>query len=206
MVGKLLDKLFPSGRGGAQPGAPWVVVGLGNPGSEYRDTRHNVAWWATAEIARRAGSKLDLKHQTAKFAEIDIAGQRAVLAEPRVYVNLSGEAVQYLLRRYNSGADRLIVICDDINLPVGKLRIRSKGGPGGHNGLRSVISQAKTEEFVRVRIGVGRPDSPDQQVDHVLGRMPPAEREAVMAAALKAADAVESIIRDGVETAMNRFN
>ena len=137
---------------------------------------------------------------------MDIGGQRAVLAEPRVYVNLSGEAARYLLRRYNSGSDRLIVICDDINLPVGKVRIRSKGGPGGHNGLKSMIAQVKTEEFVRVRIGVGRPESKDQQVDHVLGRMPPKEREAVKEAAVRAADAVESVIRDGVETAMNKFN
>lgn len=202
----LIQKLFPRGSGGAQPGVEWLIAGLGNPGPKYHNTRHNVGWWSLDDLAERNSAKFKATGGNSETAEIDIAETRVLLVKPLTYVNKSGDALRSLLRKHHIGPDRLIVIFDDLNLETGKLRIRSKGGAGGHNGMKSIISSLGTEEFARIRIGVGRPVASSEQVDYVLGTMPPKERELVKGTAKRAAEAAETAVTDSIENAMNRYN
>ncbi|MBI4219342.1 MAG: aminoacyl-tRNA hydrolase [Chloroflexi bacterium] len=183
-----------------------IIVGLGNPGPEYRDTRHNAGVWCLEVLARRARARLTRLDPRVSAAETYLAGFPVVLAQSRTFMNNSGQAVGYLLRRYETGAGRIIVLVDDMDLTPGKIRIRSTGSAGGHNGLKSVIGTIGTGEFIRIRIGVGRPASRGNEIDHVLAPLGPEERQQVLQAVSKAADSVETILRDGVEDAMNRFN
>lgn len=202
----LIQKLFPRGSGGARQPVGWIIAGLGNPGPKYRDTRHNVGWWSLDDLADRRGGRFKASGANAETAEIEIDGRRVLLVRPLTYVNASGDALRHVMRKHHVAADRLIVVYDDMNLETGKVRIRHKGGSGGHNGMNSIISALATDEFARIRIGVGRPVDSSEQVDYVLGRMAPKEREIVRAAATRAADAAQAAVQDGLENAMNRFN
>jgi PTH1 family peptidyl-tRNA hydrolase len=202
----LIQKLFPRGSGGAQGSVQWIVIGLGNPGPKYRDTRHNVGWWVIDDLAARNKTEVKSAGSNVDSVEIDCGGQRVLIARPLTFVNRSGDALRYLMRKHSVTADRMIVIYDDLNLAPGKIRIRKQGGAGGHNGMKSVIDSLGTNEFARIRLGIGRPMESGQQVDYVLGRMPPQERDLVRSASTRAADAVESVIADGIDNAMNRFN
>ena len=205
-VTSLLDKLFPSGSGGASDGPPWIVLGLGNPGAEYKNTRHNVGWWCLDELAKRTNAEFDRKRKEVKFAEVEIMGREVVLAYPRTFMNNSGLALSYLQNRFKTKSDQILVITDDINLPPGKVRIRSKGSAGGHNGLKSIITSLGTNEYARIRIGVGSPDSSSEQVRHVLGTFKPETRELVDAAVIRASDATELIVQNAIDEAMNKYN
>jgi PTH1 family peptidyl-tRNA hydrolase len=205
-VSSLLDKLFPSGNGGGSDGPPWIILGLGNPGPEYRNTRHNVGWWCLDELVRRTNADLNRKRKELRFAEVEFGGQQAVLAYPRTFMNRSGLALDYLTNRFQSGPEKILVITDDINLSPGSVRIRKQGGPGGHNGLKSIITALGSNEFPRVRIGVGTPDRSDEQVEHVLGTFEPETRDKVKAATDRAANAAEMIVAGDIDNAMNRFN
>jgi PTH1 family peptidyl-tRNA hydrolase len=202
----LIQKLFPRGTGGAQNSVEWIVAGLGNPGPQYKGTRHNVGWWSLDDLTSRAGGRFKASGASAEIADIEVDGRRVLLVRPLTYVNRSGDTLRHVMRKHHVIPDRLIVIYDDLNLETGKIRIRQKGGSGGHNGMNSIISALATEEFTRIRIGVGRPADSSEQVDYVLGRMAPREREVVRAAATRAADAAQSTIQDGLDIAMNRFN
>ena len=194
-------------RGGAPfEGAPYVVVGTGNPGPEYRDTRHNAGFWCIDRLAERAGVKLRRAHRHALVAVTTLDGEAVVLAKPRTFVNRSGLAVSYLLNRFAAGPQRLIAVVDDIHLPPGSVRIRAKGSPGGHKGLQSIAEHIGTSGFARVRIGIGAPDDPADQVRHVLGSLPPDERRQVDEAVGRAADAVAAILTDGIGPAMSAYN
>ncbi len=205
-VSSLLEKLFPSGSGGGSEGPPWIVVGLGNPGAEYRNTRHNVGWWCMDELVRRTGVELNRKRKELRFAETELGGTTVVLAYPRTFMNRSGLALNYLTNRFKTDHDKILIVTDDINLNPGSVRIRKKGGPGGHNGLKSIITTLGTNEFPRVRIGVGNPDSSAEQVDHVLGTFEPETRDLVKAASIRAADAITMIVSGEFENAMNKYN
>jgi PTH1 family peptidyl-tRNA hydrolase len=205
-VSRLLDKLFPGGSGGGSEGPPWIVLGLGNPGAEYKNTRHNVGWWCMDELVKRTNAELNRKRKEVRFAEIDLAGSQTVLAYPRTFMNRSGLALSYLTNRFKTVPEKILVVTDDINLNPGSVRIRKKGGPGGHNGLKSIITALGTNEFPRVRIGVGDPESADVQIDHVLGTFDPATRELVESATRKAADAITMIVNGEFDRAMNMFN
>ena len=205
-VSSLLDKLFPSGKGGGSEGPPWIVFGLGNPGAEYRNTRHNVGWWCLDELVRRTNAELNRKRKELRYAEVDLAGNQVVLAYPRTFMNRSGTALSYLTNRFKTGPENILVVTDDINLNPGSVRIRKKGGPGGHNGLKSIITVLGTNEYPRVRIGVGTPESAGEQVDHVLGTFDPETRDLVNAASLRAADAITMIVNGDIDNAMNKFN
>jgi len=192
--------------------AEWVVVGLGNPGPGYASHRHNVGFWAINELARRAGVRLKAAGRHLNFAVTTLAGSRVALAKPRTFVNLSGVAVREALRRTGADLERTIVIHDDLDLPVGALRIRRGGGHGGHNGLKSIGAEVGLD-FVRIRIGIGRPLvdgeptwDPEVIAAYVLSAPPPTERELLEEAVRLAADAVPVIITDGVERAASRFN
>ena len=202
----LIQKLFPRGSGGARGSIQWIVIGLGNPGPKYRDTRHNVGWWALDDLATRNKIEIKSSGSNVDSAEIDLNGERVLIARPLTYVNRSGDALRYLMRKHSVTPDRVIVIYDDLNLSPGKIRIRKQGGAGGHNGMKSIIDSLGSDEFARIRIGVGRPLESGQQVDYVLGRMPPQERDLVRAASTRAADAAVSVISEGIDNAMNRFN
>ncbi len=202
----LIQKLFPRGSGGARQAIEWLVAGLGNPGPKYKDSRHNVGWWSLDDLAERSGAKFSASGVNAEVAESRFASTSALLVRPLTYVNRSGDALKHLMRKHHIEPDHLIVIYDDLNLDPGIVRIRSKGGAGGHNGMKSVIASLGTDQFVRIRIGIGRPISGAEQVDYVLGKMPPAERSLVRNAAKRAAEAAEMVIVEDTDRAMNQFN
>ena len=185
-----------------------LVVGLGNPGRTYEHTRHNAGWAVLDEFAKRRGAGFRRSWrrpvQSAKTA-LEGAGS-LLLVKPLTYMNLSGEVLPGLMRPAGLTAKDLIVVADDINLPLGQLRIRPKGGAGGHNWLKSVMEHLGTEAFVRVRVGVGEQEEGKSLKDHVLERMHSEERRALADAAVRAADALECILVHGVDSAMNQFN
>jgi len=205
-VSSLLDKLFPSGNGGGSEGSPWLVVGLGNPGAEYKNTRHNVGWWCLDELVKRTNAELNRKRKDLRFAETKLGGSAVVLAYPRTFMNRSGTVLSYLTNRFGTTPDKILIVTDDINLKPGSVRIRKQGGPGGHNGLKSIITTLGTNEFPRVRIGVGNPESSAVQVDHVLGTFDPDTRDIVKSASERAADAITMIASGDFDKAMNKFN
>lgn len=183
-----------------------LIVGLGNPGRAYRQTRHNVGFEVADELARRMGVKFRRSWRfPAEMAEGTLEGEEVVLVKPRTFMNLSGEAVGPLARKKGIPAGDVIAIVDDLDLPLGRLRIRKSGGAGGHNGLKSLIAHLGTEEFPRVRIGIGR-DAEGDAVSHVLGRFRPEEEPVVREAVSRAADAVATALREGWDRAMNDFN
>ncbi len=184
-----------------------LIVGLGNPGKEYVGTRHNVGA-ATAELlASRAGESLRLGRDRALVATAHIGGKSIVLAFPTTYMNESGQAVRALMKRHGieSPAD-VVVVHDELDLAPGVVRVKVGGGLAGNNGLRSITAHLHTQDYVRVRIGIGKPRSKEQGADHVLSRLPKAERDLFDLAVQLAADAVELIITSGPDAAMNQVN
>lgn len=184
-----------------------LIVGLGNPGREYRDTRHNVGFLVVEEIARR--HQLVLAMAPSQVPETFVAKKYGpeplLVAKPLTYMNRSGDAVAALARYYDIGAADLLVVVDEAALPFGKLRARARGSAGGHNGLKSIIEQVG-DAFPRLRIGIGRGDPRWDLADHVLSTFGRDERDAIDRAILRAADAVETFVADGVTATMNRFN
>ena len=189
-----------------------LVVGLGNPGKQYARSRHNVGEEVVVELARRGNEALKSGRDSALVAEVRITNatqnnKRAVLAFPTTFMNESGQAVSKLMRRYGfKSVDVLIVIQDELDLAPGTVKIKKGGGLSGHNGLRSIAAHVATQEFIRVRIGVGKPSNKEQGANHVLSKVPAAERQLLDVAVNMAADAVEKIILDGVDAAMNMYN
>jgi len=182
-----------------------LIVGLGNPGAEYAGTRHNVGFEVIAELAKRHSITVTKRDFKAVFGDGTIAGERVLLARPMTYMNLSGEAVAAILRFYKIEVEDLIVILDDVALPVGQLRLRYKGSAGGQNGLKNVIQHLGTEEIARIRIGVGGAQ-PGGLVGHVLSKFRKEEQETIQIAYQVAADAVECALKEGFDNAMNRYN
>lgn len=185
-----------------------LVVGLGNPGRAYQETRHNAGWWVLDEFARRQQIAFRRSwRRPVQTAKAQLAGAgRLLLAKPTTFMNLSGTVLAALMRPEGLTAKDLIVVTDDINLPLGCLRVRAQGGAGGHNGLKSVIAAIGTEEFTRIRVGVGEQKEGQSLTEYVLKRMNSAERHELADAAIRAADALESILIHGVNHAMNKFN
>ncbi len=183
-----------------------LVVGLGNPGDEFSRTRHNVGAEVVELLARRHGGKLHGSKGRARSDEVRIGEKRVALAVPLTYMNDSGEAVAGLMRRLGIEPDRIVIVHDELDLPPAVLRVKLGGGLAGHNGLRSIKQHLHTDDFVRVRIGVGKPPSKERGADHVLSRVSKREREAMDVTIEEAADAVERIVTDGVDAAMNRYN
>lgn len=184
-----------------------LVVGLGNPGKDCEKTRHNVGFDVLDELARREDVSFRRSwFVPAKTVKASVGGENLLLVKPLTFMNRSGQAVGPLLRRRGLGPEDLIVVLDDADLEKGSLRVRKKGSAGGHKGLQSVIQAVGTEEFVRVRVGIGPRPSGDELVEHVLARFTAGERALVDQAVQRAADAVVSVVRDGAEKAMNDFN
>jgi peptidyl-tRNA hydrolase, PTH1 family len=187
--------------------ADLLVVGLGNPGEEYARTRHNVGAEVIEMLARRHGGKLrKSKELRATVDEVRVNGQRMALAIPTVYMNDSGQAVAPLVRRFGVEPDHLVVVHDELDLPTAELRIKIGGGLAGHNGLRSIKQHLHDDGFARVRIGVGKPPSKERGANHVLSGFSKRDREQIGVTLEEAADAVELILTDGIDAAMNRYN
>jgi peptidyl-tRNA hydrolase, PTH1 family len=183
-----------------------LIVGLGNPGPDYEWTRHNLGFLAIDALAGRAGIRVTRPEAKSHVGRGEIARQAVVLAKPQTAMNLSGVAVRMLLEKYESDPARMIVLFDEVDLPWGTLRIRPKGSGGTHNGMKSVIREIGTNEFIRIRLGIGPEKIWGDLKDYVLGKMDRAERETGSQMTSEAAEAVEMILADGVEKAMQRFN
>jgi PTH1 family peptidyl-tRNA hydrolase len=185
-----------------------VIVGLGNPGPKYRGTRHNVGFDVIEYLAMGPGAGPFRSRFQAQVGELKESGQTLLLVRPDTFMNLSGQAVRQLLDFYKLSLDDLLVVCDDINLPLGKLRVRAKGSHGGHNGLRNIQEHLGTVDYARLRIGVDAPTLKDDEgtVDHVLGRFRPSERATMAEAIQKAALASLLWAREGIAVCMNRTN
>ena len=185
-----------------------LIIGLGNPDKSYEKTRHNVGFMVLEELVRTHGSKFKSEHDLFWSASFEVGDQEVVLVKPKTYMNQSGEAVLACLKRFNEVTPRdLLVVVDDVNLPIGKLRLRAKGSAGGHHGLESIIGSIGTKEFPRLRIGVGREGlSGTDLTDYVLGKFDSSEEKAVRNTLVLAGDACLEWVAEGPQAAMSRFN
>ena len=183
-----------------------LIVGLGNPGPEYVLTPHNLGFLAVDYLAESWGTKVVRREGRALTGRAVFGGEEILLAKPQTFMNLSGLAVQQLLEKYSLEPEDLTVLTDDLDLPLGMIRVRRRGTAGGHNGLKSLIGEIQTDRFARVRMGVGPEREVEDSTEYLLGRLGNAEREEIAPMLDLAADAVELILREGSEKAMNRFN
>lgn len=186
--------------------ADLLVVGLGNPGREYAHTRHNVGADVVEILAARHGARLRSGKEKSRVDEVRIGDRRVALAIPDQWMNDSGDAVRRLARRYGVEPEQVVIVHDELDLPLAVLRVKSGGGLAGHHGLRSVKDHLHSDAFARVRIGVDKPGSKDRGADHVLSRFSKRERAGIDVTLEQAADAVETIAADGIDAAMNRYN
>jgi PTH1 family peptidyl-tRNA hydrolase len=183
-----------------------LIVGLGNPDRRYRHTRHNVGWDVIDRLAHRHGIAVNHEDGWSLVGAGTIRRHRAVLAKPQTYVNLSGTAVADLRRRHRVKLEDLLVVVDDLDLPLGRLRLRPGGTHGGHNGLRSVIDALGSSAFPRLRVGIGQPPVGVDPAEFVLTTFTDTERASIEPALERAAEAIETVIGEGLQAAMNRFN
>ena len=183
-----------------------IIVGLGNPGPRFADTRHNIGWRALDLVGRQLQVPVSERRPKAVLGTGYYAGKRVVLAKPRTFMNNSGEAVEYLLARFGGGAPNLLVIYDEMALPVGRIRLRAAGSDAGHNGIRSIISAVGGVNFPRLRIGIGAPGPSMEARDYVLGKFTEEESEAISSAVDRSAAAIRCLLEEGIDAAMNRFN
>ncbi len=185
----------------------WLIVGLGNPGDKYEGTRHNVGFMVADELGERGRFPIQRLKYKALTNTAAIGGQGALVMKPTTYMNLSGEAVGEAAKFYKIAPDRVLVISDDVDLPLGKLRIRTGGSAGGHNGLKSIIQHLGSDQFPRLKVGVGgKPHPGYDMADWVLSRFQGEDRTVMDEAVKRAADAVECFLRDGPQKAMSRYN
>jgi peptidyl-tRNA hydrolase, PTH1 family len=183
-----------------------IIVGLGNPGRQYQGTRHNVGFDVVDLLAEAPGAGRFQSRFQAQVAELVEGDEKILLVKPETFMNLSGRAVRQLADFYQVGPEDLLIVCDDFNLPLGRLRARPRGTHGGHNGLRDIQNHLGTTDYHRLRIGVGAPDEEGDAVDHVLGRFRPSERPVIDDAISLSVQAVSVWIQQGIEVCMNRFN
>lgn len=184
----------------------YLIVGLGNPGEKYTFTRHNAGFLAIDYIAQNQRIEVKKIKHKAIIGEGTIAGEKVVLVKPQTYMNLSGQSIQELVSWYKIDVDKIIIIYDDVSLPVGSLRIREKGSAGGHNGIKSIIANLNTDVFTRIKIGVSAKPEDYNLADYVLGKFTKDEQKIIFETLEKVDAAVEEFIRNGAESAMNKYN
>lgn len=200
----MLSRIIPSPRHG---GVEYMIAGLGNPGPQYANTRHNAGFLCIDQLAREEGCTIDRVKFSALTAQTEIAGASCLLMKPQTFMNLSGEAVGKAARFYKIPADHIIIIVDDISLAPGRLRIRRSGSAGGHNGLKSLIDQLGTDAFPRVKLGVGEKPHPEYDLAQwVLGKFSPADRAALDDAMGRAVKAVRLMVQGQTDRAMSQYN
>jgi PTH1 family peptidyl-tRNA hydrolase len=190
-----------------------LIIGLGNPGKKYAHNRHNAGFRCIELVAKKSGIQIKRSQCQSKVGGGTIAGVNVVLARPQTFVNCSGVAVKGLMQKYRVSVEDLIIICDDLDLPTGKVRVRQNGGSGGHNGLKSIIADTGSQDFCRVKVGIGRPPGEqkayideDAVINYVLGDFTPEEVRLIEPAVIRASEAVECILSEGITAAMNKFN
>ena len=184
----------------------YLIVGLGNPETDYARTRHNMGFNAINKLAEKFGIEITKTKFKALYGIGNINNEKVVLVKPQTYMNLSGEAVQEFVNFYKVDIENVIVIYDDIDTEPGKIRIRKTGGPGTHNGMKSVVSCLNSEKFPRVRIGIGMPEYKGDLINYVLGYIPEEELKVLQQGVETAEQAIEEIIKNGIDIAMNKFN
>ena len=184
----------------------WLIVGLGNPGQKYEHTRHNMGFLTVDLLAEKQGVKLNKVKFKSVFNIMHFAGCKCLVMKPQTYMNLSGEAVREAAQFYKVPADHVLVIYDDVSLPVGKIRVRPTGSAGGHNGIKNIISHLGTQDFPRIKIGTGAPGEGGDMIDWVIGVPSQAERKVLLESFEKAIQAAECVIEYGCQKAMNDYN
>ena len=184
----------------------WLIAGLGNPGSKYENTRHNMGFRTVELLAEQRGVKLNKVKFKSAYNLMEFAGARCLVMKPQTYMNLSGEAVREAAQFYKIPPDRVLVIYDDVSLPVGKLRVRPTGSAGGHNGIKNIIAHLGTQDFPRIKIGTGAPEDKDGMIDWVIGVPSQKEREVLLESFKRAIEAAACVIEHGCQRAMNDFN
>lgn len=187
-----------------------LIIGLGNPGRGYANNRHNIGFICLNHLARSHAIKFDRKQALARIGTGRIAKNGVVLAKPQTFVNSSGESVSRLVKRFNTGLDDLIIIHDDLDLPLGKIRLSYGSSSGGHKGINSIIKELGSQNFIRLRIGIGRPDKPEASEDdiiaYVLSDFTPEQKKAITPIIPKVTEAILCLLTEGLEAAMNKFN
>lgn len=184
----------------------FLVVGLGNPENEYSNTRHNMGFDTVNKLAEKYNIEFDKRNFKGIYGIGMIGNKKVVVLKPQTYMNLSGESIIQVLNFYKIDLENLIVIYDDIDVKPGKIKIRKKGSAGGHNGMKSIIQMIGTEEFPRIRVGIGRPIHKDDEINYVIGAIPEEDLKRLDEGIEKAQKAVEEILRNGVDSAMNKYN
>lgn len=188
-------------------GVEWLIAGLGNPGEQYARTRHNMGFLTVDLLAERAHVKINRIRFKSVTAQLEFAGHRCLVMKPQTFMNLSGEAVREAAQFYKIPADHVLVIYDDVSLPVGKIRVRPSGSAGGHNGIKNIIAHLGTEDFPRVKIGTGAPTDPEHDmIRWVIGEPSQQEKALLLDAFDRALGAAECVIAEGCDQAMNRYN
>lgn len=184
----------------------YLIVGLGNPENEYSNTRHNMGFDTINEIARN--NKIDVMKEKFKglYQTGIIHGKKVILLKPQTYMNLSGESIKQVVDFFKIKQEEIIVIYDDMDIEKGKIKIRKKGGAGSHNGMKSVVQELDTTDFMRVRVGIGQPEFKNDMINYVLGKVPEEEQKLLAQGIKMASEAVEEIIKNGIDIAMNKFN
>jgi len=184
----------------------YLIVGLGNPEEEYARTRHNMGFDTINKIAEINNIQVNKKKFNSLYGTGEIDGQKVILLKPQTYMNLSGNAVRDFMNFYKIKEEELIVIYDDLDIEPGVIKIRKKGGPGTHNGMKSVVHETQTENFVRVRVGIGNPQYKNDLLNYILTRIPEEEYKILQEATKNAAKAVNEIVKSGIDSAMNKYN
>lgn len=200
--GRLFGAAKTRKKSAANLKSDYYIVGLGNPGSKYERTRHNAGFDVVSILAQRLGISVRMHDYKARLGKGKIGDKDVLLVMPQTYMNNSGQSVKEMMRALGVSADKLIVVYDDMDLEMGTVRVKEQGSAGTHNGMKSIVFSLQTDEFVRVRVGIGKPEG--ETVDYVLGEYD--DKQAAFDALKKAADAIETIVKDGVKEAQNGFN
>ena len=184
----------------------YLIVGLGNPENEYANTRHNMGFDTINKLAEKNNIEVNKNKFKGLYGTGIIHNQKVILLKPQTYMNLSGESVKEVIDFYHINSEEIIIIYDDIDTEKGNIRIRKKGGPGSHNGMKSVVENIQTTNFGRIRVGIGQPEYKNDMIKYVIGKIPEEERKILQEGVNKAAEAVEGILKSGIDIAMNKFN
>ena len=184
----------------------YLIVGLGNPEPEYSKTRHNMGFDVINELSKKYDIKVEKQGFNALYGTGMIENEKVILCKPQTYMNLSGESIIQFVNYYKIDIENVIIIYDDIDTEKGNIRIRKKGGPGSHNGMKSVVENLQTTDFGRIRVGIGQPEYKNDMINYVIGKVPEEEQKVLQEGVTKAAEAIEEILKNGIDIAMNKFN